>query len=487
MNNELIQELINNPLEARELLRASFKNFIKVFYFYLKNENFIFKDFHNILINKLENIVFNTSEAKNLAISISPRTGKSAIIKYFIAWSYAVNKDCNFIYTSYSDRLITGFSGEVKDLIESELYRNLFTIKLKQNTQSKTDWKIENGGQLRACGVGGAITGFGYSSQQAQYSGCCIVDDLLKADNYKSEIERQNCIDFYINTLKTRNNNSIYGKMIVVMQRLHKDDLIGFLQENEKDLWDFVSIPAINEKGESIFPERLSLDFLNEMKKLSVYTFQAQYMQEPISMGGNVIKSEWYKSYTELPVRFDYLFMVCDTAFSVKQTADNSAFMVCGLYNEKIYVIDLYANKVDFPQLRRDVLAMYNKYNSIYNNFATIYIENKVSGQSLIQELQAFGLPISELYPTYYNKELKKELTTDKLTRYMEVASDLQNGYVYIPENVPWIYDFLKESEQFDGLGKSRDDRIDTLIYSLKVRRQNMLTSFSKAKSVFSR
>ena len=109
MNLELIDYLLENRTEARELLRSSLQTYIKVFHFYLFRQDFIFKDFHIALIEKLEKLVFDTKNTKHLCINISPRVGKSQLIKYFISWVLAVEKKENFIYTSYSEKLVTNF------------------------------------------------------------------------------------------------------------------------------------------------------------------------------------------------------------------------------------------------------------------------------------------------------------------------------------------------------------------------------------------
>ena len=228
---DIIEKLKDNPEEARVVLACNFALFIKVFHFHLRREKFIFKPFHLTLIKKLEDIVFGKNEKQNLAISISPRTGKSLIVKYFLAWAYGVNKNCQNIYTSYSDKLIQKFSGEIRDLINSDLYRQIFGIELKHDTQSKSLWNIQGGGGLIASPMGGTITGFGAGGLGDNYAGALVIDDPLKADDYKSEAERQNCLDFYIDTLKSRRENLDKTPIIVIMQRLHREDLIGWLLE----------------------------------------------------------------------------------------------------------------------------------------------------------------------------------------------------------------------------------------------------------------
>ena len=113
MNDVKLEYIEDNIIEAQALLLTSFKMFIKVFHYYIYKSEFTFKDFHLLIIDKLESLVYQTNTKRNLAIAIPPRTGKSSLIKYFIAWTYAINKDCNNIYTSYSQKLIEKFSAEL--------------------------------------------------------------------------------------------------------------------------------------------------------------------------------------------------------------------------------------------------------------------------------------------------------------------------------------------------------------------------------------
>lgn len=477
MNNELIEEILSAPLEARELLRSDLKTYIKVFHYYLYKQEFIFKNFHLLLIGKLENFVFNHNETKHLLINISPRTGKSQLIKYFISWMLCVDKNKEFIYTSYSDLLIRKFSSEIRDLIDTSLYNKLFNINLKQDTQAKNLWKIEDGGQFLASSLKSGITGWG--------SDYTIIDDPLNSTDYKSTVEKNNVIDIFNNSLKSRFNDKTQGRFILIMQRLAVDDLTGYILENEKEAWDVVSIPAINENNESIFPEKLPLSFLEKERKANNFSFQAQYMQQPINQGGNLIKTEWFKRYLQVPSGFDSLYITCDTATSTKTSADYSAFGLFGLIGKNIYLIDLYNKKVVYPDLKRDLKAFYQGYVDFYKKPITVYIEAKSSGQCLIPDLRETGLPISELAPTYWSAEKKKEITGDKLTRFYEVSCDLESGYFHIPESASWLYDFINQCESFTGLGDVHDDIVDVTIYGLKVRRTRQNIDWNNFKKVF--
>ncbi len=484
-NNKLLTFLLSNPVESSFILRSNFRLFIKIFHSYIFGKEFIFKDFHLKIIKAIENLVYgndSNSRKNNLAIAIPPRWGKSAIVKYAIAWFYSINKDCNNIYTSYSDGLVLKFSKEIRDIINSELYKLLFNIELEKDTKSKRRWKIKDGGELYSVALGGSITGNGagiIDNDTNIFGGALIIDDPLKADDFKSEIARQNSIDYYLYTLKSRLNNPNRTPIILIMQRLHREDLIGYIKTNEIDKWNLIEVRAIDEETNiATWSEKYNREQLKKIKELSPFYFYSQLQQEPIQLGGTLIKTQWFRRYKEVNERYRLLYIVCDTAFSSKTSADNSAFILVGitLENNDLHILDMYVGKMDFVELKNNLINFYHKNNSIYsryNTISSIYIENKASGQSLIQELSYNSrLPIRELYPTYYNSRLKKEQTSDKYTRYLEISSDIEAGHVYLPEQADWVLDFLSECESFDGLGSYRDDRIDCLIYALKVRRQ---------------
>ena len=179
---------------------------------------------------------------------------------------------------------------------------------------------------------------------------------------------------------------------------------------------------------------------------------------------------------------------MADTAFKEKKSADNSAFGLFATVGKDLYMLDGYCKKVIFPDLCRDMVSFYQSAKARYNTVAlsAIYIENKGSGISLIQQLREKGLPVRELMPTVHNAELKKDQVTDKFTRFNEVAADLESGYFHIPESAHWLLEFINECEAFTG-GKqdAHDDYVDVLIYALKIRRKAMQTDWGALKNNF--
>lgn len=230
----------------------------------------------------------------------------------------------------------------------------------------------------------------------------------------------------------------------------------------------------INYKDNPFFPEVLRLE-MEKMKKENYPRYLHIWEGQPNTEGGNLIFIKDFMRYDIAPNQFNSVFICCDTAFSEKKKADNSVFMLCGVLDGKLYILDLYCKKVTFPDLCKDLKNFYQRAKNTYPNFSSIYIENKASGISLVQQLRLEGLPILEIYPTVKNNELKKEIVSDKYTRYLEIESEIKSGRVYIPNSAYWLPEFEFECENFDGgRQESKDDCVDALIYSLKVFRKSI-------------
>ena len=406
------------------LCRLSFKYFVQVFHYYTFRKPFIFKPFHLEIIEKLEGFVFGTNEKRNLLINIPPRMGKSQIMQYFIAWGYAINPQSNYILTSYGNSLVLKFSDVVKSIIESKLYKEMFNIELDKKNSAKEFWKIEKGGELRATSMGGTITGFGAGIMEEGWGGALILDDPLKADDYKSEIELQNCIDFYTNTLKSRLNND-KTPIILIMQRLNVDDLTGYINNNELKDWDWIKYQGLNENtGAALWEDKIPSAKLLGWKKTLPFFYYSQYQQEPIILGGSVIKSEWFR-YFPLEIKYKYkkLFITGDTAMKVKEHNDYSVFLVCGVTEQgKLHILDMVRGKWEAPDLKRQVKILWNKWVNMYEDcpLTALYIEDKASGTGLIQDIRTEGgLPIIPLIAD-----------RDKLTRVESVIAHIEAGNV---------------------------------------------------------
>ena len=474
VTQDTLNWILENKAESAALLRTSLKCFISVFHYYVFRRQFIFKPFHDEIIEKLENLVFDRAEKKNLYIGIAPRFGKSQIMQYFICWCYCINKSCNFIMTSYGDKLVLKFSGQSKSIIESDIYTKLFGLKCVKDTTAKDLWKIDGGGEFRASSLGGTLTGFGAGTTQDTFGGALIIDDFLKADNYKSSTEKQNCIDVYTNTLKSRLNNP-NTPIIIIAQRIAKDDLIGWIEENETDDWDFFVLPTLDNEDKSIWEDKMPTHTLLRMRDTNPFLFYSQYQQEPIILGGSVIKEEWFRFYpTYNNVQFNRLFITADTALKVKEANDFTAIGLWGLTTKnELYLIDLLHGKWEAPDLERQFITFWNKWRNGINGCKTngAYIEDKASGTGLIQSIKYKGVPVIPYEPE-----------KDKLTRVMDVSPYIESGLLYLPMNKEFETSkkLISECTAFTADDShSHDDIVDcmTLALNIAYRKQPMIIS----------
>lgn len=473
MNDEKLKAIESDPVNSSALLRASFKHFIKVFHYYLEKKDFTFKHFHLQIIDKLQDIA--DGNQKSLIINLPVRFGKSVIMQYFVAWTYSREPRCNNIYTSYSDDLVRQFSGNIKNLIDSPLYKQLFGISIKEDTSNKGLWQIEGGGAMRACSMGGSITGFGFGlADSNEFGGCCIVDDPLKADNARSDIEKKHCIEYFENTLLTRKNNE-KAPIIIIMQRLAVDDLVAYTKEKGLD-FDIITITAKDENGKSVWEERYSTEYLNQLERDNPYMFAAQYMQNPTIAGGNVIKVDHFRTYRKLPDNLIYTKVFCDFAMTAKTSSDYSVFLLAGYTQDrKCYILDMWRNKWEVPQLTKFAFTLWQSFKSATNLPYPIprcfCIEDKASGTGVLQEFKQNRIYVEAVYPKAKRPD-GTEYMADKFQRVCDILAEIEAGNVYIPNQEVgkvWLKDFLKELGEFSADGShAHDDITDCLTYAIK-------------------
>lgn len=455
--------LMQFPDETRMVLLTSFKAFIRFIHFAMRGEEFKFQPFHDEIINAYEDIVFGRNDKPNLAICISPRSGKSTIAKYSVAWGYALNRRSNFLVTSYAERLTNIFSGEIMDIIKNKYYQKLFNISISRDTASKDLWRIKDGGIFRAPPAQGTIIGFGAGIKGDGFAGFILMDDFINPIFQNSDIEKKNSIELYRTAVKTRRNNLKKTPMIAIMQRVAQDDLIGYIKDNEAEDWHFIEVPAIQvnpETGEeySFWPEEYPIEILRRMRSQDAFGFAANYMQKPIPFGGAMIKDEWFKYYdVENPPNFYEIFMTADTAFKAKESSDYTAIGVWGhTPNGKLCLLDLYHRRVDAVNLNGVIMDLWDKWSHDVRysaKISAIYIEDAASGMQLIQMLhQQTGLPVIAFKPK----------NVDKMMRINDATYSIEAGNVLLPQNNyhPISREVLAEAVQIARDGSHKHDDI---------------------------
>lgn len=242
-------------------------------------------------------------DIRRLIINIPPRYSKTEMaVKFFVPWCLANNPRARFMHLSYADSLVKDNSDFIRDTVKSEAFASLFpdTV-VSRKTDSKEKWYTTRNGGVYAVSTGSPITGFGAGifgeriytgtgSDADGFGGAIIIDDPLKPGDADSDLKRERINARFNNTISSRTNDES-TPIIVIMQRIHEHDMAGFLIDGGSgEPWEVLSMPAINEDGTPLWPEKHSIETLRMMEKADPQTFAAQYMQSPMVASGNIIK-----------------------------------------------------------------------------------------------------------------------------------------------------------------------------------------------------
>lgn len=318
---------------------------------------------------------------------------------------------------------------------------------------------------VRNCGVSGD-----------EFGGALIIDDPNKASSVKSQAEMQNVVDYFNNTLKSRLNNQSKTPIILIMQRLGLEDLTGYLLENEPDDWDIIKLQGLNEEtGEALWEEKYPATELLKLKKINPFVYYGQYQQEPIVIGGSVIKTEWFKYYpTSEHYDYQFSFITSDTAQKKGEANDFSVFSFWGVtFDNHLHLIDMVRGKWEADELREQVKLCWKKWSSFETRPYGFYIEDKSSGIGVIQEItKTEPIPIIPITRTRYKNDDGLMVSADKFSRVMTTAPYLANGWVYLPngEKDDISSMLIAECAAFRAeLNHKHDDMVDTLCDAVDV------------------
>ncbi len=314
-----------SPEEYRLLLRSDLVSFIeRAFYELNPQTQLLMADYIEILAARLEEC--RTGKIRRLIINLPPRYLKSHCASVaFVAWCLGYDPSAQIICASYGQDLADKLARDCRSLMSTAWYQTLFRTRLMADKRAVNDFTTTEMGFRMSTSVGGVLTGRG--------ADLILIDDPLKPDEALSESQRKSVNDWYDNTLVSRLNDKSTGCIIIIMQRLHQDDLVGHVLEQEN--WEVVSFPAIAEEesrhivetclgrrsyrrvaGSALHPERESLPMLANIRaRMGEYNFLSQYQQTPIPVGGAMVKQEWLKVYTpeEKPQKFDFIIQSWDS------------------------------------------------------------------------------------------------------------------------------------------------------------------------------
>lgn len=413
--------------------------------FELDGKKWLYNWHQKSICDALEKVVIG--KTKRLIINIPPRYSKTEIsVVNFIAWSMGLFPDSEFIHASYSKRLATNNAYKARALMISESYQAAFPdIKLKGDSKAKDEFRTTQDGVVYATGAEGTITGYGAGKVRNGFGGAIIIDDPHKAGEALSETRRQNVIEWYQTTIESRCNNS-ETPIIVIMQRLHENDLSGWLLDGGSgEEWEHLCLPVISEQEEALWPEKHSIEKLRKMEKTDAYGFAGQYMQRPAPKGGGMFKKHWWQRYSEPPAEFIRIVQSWDTAQKAKDHNDPSVCTTWGETDKGYYLLHVHRERMEYPDLKRAAKSLAEGWNP-----DAILIEDKSSGSSLIQDLQnETVLPVIPIEPV-----------GDKVTRASVATPIIESGRVFIPSVAAWLPDYESEFALFPNV--KHDDQVDS-------------------------
>lgn len=406
-------------------------------------------------------------DLKRLIVVMPPRHGKSEKISIrFPCWYLGRHPKDYITQAGYAESIALTHSRKSRDLFVSQEMAVLFPgvhyrperraqEMIIPERQAAHEWGTVQGGSYYAVGIGGGLTGRGFNVG--------IIDDPVKdSEEAESVTYRDRAWSWYTKVFYTRQAPG--AAIIIVMTRWHEDDLVGRLlrlsqKDPKADQWKVLHFPAIKD-GVALWPERYSIEDLERIRAGQAdnpdepgqgsRAFESLYQGNPIIATGQIIKRDWWKFYRGQPVRFLRKIQSWDTAFKDKQQNDYSVCTTWGEAENAYYLLNVWRAKVQFPELKRAAVALFDR-----DKPNVVLVEDKASGQSLIQEMQRHTkIPI-----------LPVRVDSNKVARANSVTPIIESGKVLLPENAPWLIDYIDELSAFPNA--AHDDQVDSTTQAL--------------------
>ena len=451
------------PSDYRALLRRDLHAFIQRCFHELNPNATFLPNWHiDVVASALE--ACRRGEITRLNINQPPRSLKSHCASVaFVAFLLGHDPSAQIICASYGQELANKHALDCRTIMASAWYQTLFPhTRLSSERQAVQEFLTTQQGFRLSTSIGGVLTGRG--------ADFIIIDDPLKPDEAMSDTQRKAVNDWFDHTLYSRLNDKRTGRIILIMQRLHQDDLVGHVLGKER--WKVIRLPAIAEEdethviqtpygtrrfkrraGEALHPDREPLEVLNHLREAQgEYNFAGQYQQAPAPLGGGLVKAEWFKTYTtaDLPAKFEMIFQSWDTANKPTELSDYSVCTTWGVQEKRVYLLHVFRKRLGYPELKRALREQAEVLSP-----KTILIEDQASGTQLIQELVSEGLHAIQKY----------EPTMDKIMRMNSVTATIENGFVHLPDRAAWLGEYLHELTSFPK-GKY-DDQADSTSQAL--------------------
>jgi predicted phage terminase large subunit-like protein len=481
---EILGEL-NRRKEVREL-SSSLYRFLKASWHLVEPAVFVDGWHIRAICSHLEAVA--RGEIRSLLINVPPRHAKSLIVScFFPAWRWTWEPRHRFLFASYAESLSVRDSLKTRELVKSEWYQSRWPdVKIKADQDQKTRFDLATGGYRIASSVGGSTTGEGGDT--------IVVDDAHALDDAFSDANREAALRWWSNTMSSRLNDRLTGSRVVIGQRIHEADLSGHLLANEKADWAHLCLPAEyvpgktysnplgwkdprTTAGELLWPERFPE---KEQQKIKVssgsYSYSGQQQQDPQPAEGSMFSAKYFRYFSReesvyllhapagikrVPVDSVMVFQCFDTAIKTKETNDYTVCLTGGITLENdLLVLDVVRERIPVPEQYGFTVRMRQRFPRVVYQF----VEDKASGQGLIQEAARSSFPFLNLTERLKEREVPQLISGDKQQRALPVSIMYEAGKVFHLTGAPWLVDFEHELTHFPvGV---HDDQVDALAYA---------------------
>lgn len=446
---------------------SSLMFFTRYFFKHTNKKKWELNDHHMQICEALDKVV--SGEIKRLIINIAPRYSKTELaVRSFIAFGLARNAAAKFIHLSYANELALDNSEAIRETVKSEAYQKLFPyVQVKQKTDSKKKWYTTENGGIYATATGGQVTGFGAGQvdedlddffgsdddNKEPFNGALIIDDSIKPEDADSPLIREKVNKRFDSTIRNR-VNSRNTAIIIIGQRLHENDLPGYLLSNEPGIWTVLSIPCIRNHGtkeaKALWSFKHTLEELLTMEVQNPVVFARQYMQQADSITGKLYKK--FKTYKDAP---QYL----PTIKAVVDTADEGSDFLCSIVYAPIpagiYLLDVYYTQAGMEVTESKTAQQFKGY-----AVQEARIESNAGGRSFARNVER----ICRENQNWTTAFIWYHQSKNKQSRIFTQAAEVQN-MIYFPEDweVRWPL-FAKAIKAYLSAGSnSHDDAADAL------------------------
>jgi len=442
---------------------------------------FIVNEHLEIIANVLERVI--RGELTRVIFNIAPRYGKTELaVKNMVAHCLALNPSSKFIHLSYSDDLALDNSEEIKDIVLSDEYQELFPeVQIKKDSKAKKKWYTTEGGGVYATSASGQVTGFGAGRVDLEeeagldefltdieckegFGGAIIIDDPIKPDDADSTLKRDRINHKFDSTISNR-VNSRKTPIIIIMQRLHPEDLSGYLIENDPDTWTVISLPVIKPDGSALWEFKHNIKELMKMRRLNPTVFERQYMQDPQPLEGLIWPKAELKTYDVLPEKRDLCLIISDPA---DEGIDHHSAPVLIVSEGIVYVEDVIFTQDNLTLVEPQLLAFDERFKP-----DMMFIESNNAGALFIRDVRQHTK--TSIYAV--------NNTTNKVVRMLAQEGFVKENFRFKKEYNPHspYGKFMKQIHNILRNGQEKkDDAPDSIACGAFILRRNYQYLFDK-------